>query len=169
MGQLIEDLLHLSRISRREMKREMVDLSQIARQIAENLAEQNPQRQVELEIAPNLMVRADASLMTIALENLLSNAYKFTSRCEQAHIQFGVDGHADETAYFIRDNGAGFDMAYADKLFVPFQRLHSEQEFPGTGIGLATVSRIINRHGGRIWSESEVNHGTTFYFTLGGE
>jgi len=169
MGQLIEDLLHLSRISRREMKRERVDLSQIARQIGENLAEQNPQRQVEFEIAPALWVRADANLMTIALENLLSNAYKFTSRREQAHIQFGVDGQTDETVYFIRDNGAGFDMAYADKLFVPFQRLHSEQEFPGTGIGLATVSRIINRHGGRIWSESEVDQGTIFYFTLGGE
>ena len=169
MGQLIEDLLHLSRITRREMKREVIDLSQIARQVVENLVEQNPQRQVAFEIAPNLMARADASLMTIALENLLGNAFKFTNRCEQAHIQFGVDGHADETVYFIRDDGAGFDMAYADKLFVPFQRLHSEQEFPGTGIGLATVGRIINRHGGRIWGESEVNHGTTFYFTLGGE
>ena len=169
MGQLIEDLLHLSRVSRREMKREVIDLSQIARQVVENLVEQNPQRQVELEIAPDLLVRADASLMTIVLENLLGNAFKFTNRREQAHIQFGVDGHADETVYFIRDDGAGFDMAYADKLFVPFQRLHSEQEFPGTGIGLATVSRIISRHGGRIWSESEVNHGTTFYFTLGGE
>ncbi len=169
MGQLIEDLLHLSRVSRQEMKSEMVDLSQIARQVVENLVEQNPQRQVAFEIAPDLLVRADANLMTIALENLLSNAYKFTSRCEQAHIQFGVDGHTDETVYFIRDNGAGFDMAYADKLFVPFQRLHSDQEFPGTGIGLATVNRIITRHGGRIWSESEVNHGTTFYFTLGGE
>lgn len=169
MGQLIEDMLHLSRVSRQEMKRERVDLSQIASQIAENLAEQAPQRQVEFDIAPNLMVRADESLMTIALENLLGNAFKFTSRREEAHIQFGIDGHTDEIVYFIRDNGAGFDMAYMDKLFVPFQRLHSEQEFPGTGIGLATVNRIITRHGGRIWSESEVNHGTTFYFTLGGE
>ncbi len=169
MGQLIEDLLHLSRITRREMKRERVDLSQIARQIAENLAEQNPQRQVEFEIAPDLLVWADASLMTIVLENLLSNAFKFTSRCERAWIQFGVDGQPDEDVYFIRDNGAGFDMAYADKLFIPFQRLHSEQEFPGTGIGLATVNRIITRHGGRIWPESELNRGTTFHFTLGGE
>ena len=168
MGQLIEDLLNLSRISRQEMKRREADLSMIARQIAENLTRQDPQRQVEFDIAPELLVQADPNLMKIALENLLNNAYKFTSQCAQAQIKFGVDEQDGHKVYFVRDNGAGFDMAYADKLFTPFQRLHSNNEFPGTGIGLATVKRIINRHGGKIWPESKLKIGTTFYFTLDG-
>jgi signal transduction histidine kinase len=168
MGQLIEDLLNLSRISRQEMKRRGADLSMIARQIAENLTRQDPQRQVEFDIAPELLVQADPNLMKIALENLLNNAYKFTSQCAQAQITFGVDEQDGHKVYFVRDNGAGFDMAYADKLFTPFQRLHSNNEFPGTGIGLATVKRIITRHGGEIWPESKLKIGTTFYFTLDG-
>jgi len=166
MGQLIEDLLNLSRVTRQEMKREAVDLSQIAKQIAENLVGADPQRQVEFDIAPDLLVQADANLMKIALENLLGNAYKFTGQCTQAQIKFGMDEQNGSKVYFVRDNGAGFDMAYADKLFIPFQRLHSNNEFPGTGIGLVTVKRIISRHGGEIWPESELKKGTTFYFTL---
>ena len=167
MGQLIEDLLNLSRVTRREMNRRPVDLTQEARQIAGELTKQDLSRQVEFDIAPNLVVEADPNLMRIVMENLLNNAYKFTNQCEHSHIQVGVNVQADERIYFIRDNGAGFDMAYADKLFVPFQRLHSVREFSGTGIGLVTVKRIITRHGGRVWAEATPNHGAIFYFTLG--
>jgi PAS domain S-box-containing protein len=169
MGQLIEDLLNLSRITRREVKLDRVDLSLLARQIAGELRSQSPERQVEFEISPDLVVRADPGLIKIALENLLNNALKYSSKKEMSLIQFGVlDQPASEgRTYFVRDNGAGFDMAYADNLFKPFQRMHGTQEFPGTGIGLTIVQRIITRHGGRIWSEASVNQGATFYFTLG--
>jgi signal transduction histidine kinase len=169
MGQLINDLLTLSRVTRTEFKRQSVDLSLLASEIAAGLQAQDPQRQVEFDIAPGLVVQGDAHLLKIALENLLNNAYKFTGHCEEAHIQMGVIAQDGERNYFVRDNGVGFDMEYAGKLFAPFQRLHSTQEFPGTGIGLVTVQRIVQRHGGRIWPEAALNQGATFYFTLGGE
>jgi PAS domain S-box-containing protein len=166
MGQLIEDLLNLSRITRREITFEQVNLSSLAQQIASELRMQTPERMIEFDIAPNLLVRADPNLIKIAMENLFSNALKFTGGREQAKIQVGVTEQSGERVFFVRDNGVGFNMAYAEKLFTPFQRLHSVQEFSGTGIGLVTVQRIITRHGGRIWPEAAVNQGATFYFTL---
>lgn len=167
MGQLIEDLLNLSRVTRREMARKPVDLSQMAREIAAELQSQHPARRVDFRVMPDLVVEVDPNLMKIALENLLSNAFKFTARREEARIEVGVVEKNGEKIYYIRDNGIGFDMTYASKLFTPFQRLHSVQDFPGTGVGLATVQRVIQRHGGRIWPEAEVGVGATFYFTLG--
>ena len=167
MGQLIEDLLNLSRVTRREMNREQVNLSKMALNIIAEMQEQDLKRRVEFDIAQGLIVYADPNLMQIVIGNLLHNAYKFTNRCEQACIQMGVERQVDELVYFVHDNGVGFDMAYVDKLFTPFQRLHSAQEFPGTGIGLVTVQRIISRHGGRIWTEAAPDQGATFYFTLG--
>jgi PAS domain S-box-containing protein len=166
MGQLIADLLDLSRVTRREMILEPVDLSALALQIVNELQPQAAGRKIEVDINPNLKVRADRNLMKIALENLINNAYKFTGNQAQARIQVGKVEQAGETVFFVRDNGAGFDMAYADKLFTPFQRLHSVQEFPGTGIGLVIVQRIIARHGGRLWPEAAVDQGATFYFTI---
>jgi len=185
MGQLIDDLLRLSRVTRAEMHLETVDLSALAHSVAAELQGREPQRQVEFTIAPGVTAQGDARLLQVVLENLMGNAWKFTAKQEKARIEFGVLQERDletrrrgdaETlpltaspllpVYFVRDNGAGFDMAYADKLFGAFQRLHSPSEFPGTGIGLATVSRIIHRHGGRVWAEGEVEKGATFYFTL---
>jgi PAS domain S-box-containing protein len=178
MGQLIDDMLTLSRVTRRELSRQQVDLSTLAREIAADLQAQDPQRQVEFVIAEGLAAEADLHLLRIALQNLLGNAWKFTGRREQARIEIGCLSHPvpppqagkgrEGAAYFIRDNGVGFDMAYAGKLFAPFQRLHRMHEFPGTGIGLATVQRIVARHGGRVWTEAAVDQGATFYFTLGG-
>jgi PAS domain S-box-containing protein len=171
MGQLIEDLLNLSRITRREINYDRVDLSQLARQIAAELHDQSPERQVEFEIHPDIVIRADPGLIKIALENLLHNSFKYSSKQEVAHIEVGVldqPGSAGRI-YFVRDNGAGFDMKYANHLFMPFQRLHGANEYAGTGIGLSIVQRIINRHGGRIWPEAAVNQGATFYFTLGSD
>jgi signal transduction histidine kinase/GAF domain-containing protein len=173
MGQLIDDLLNLSRITRAEYTRQRVDLSAVARKIVAELQTQNPNRSLQFEISANLEVDGDANLLKIVLENLLNNAVKFTGQRQQAYIQFGVTGQAgvrserSERIYFVRDNGAGFDMTYASKLFAPFQRLHGMQEFPGTGIGLTIVQRIITRHGGRIWPDAAVDQGATFYFTLG--
>ena len=167
MGQLINDLLDLSRITRSEFDRQRVDLAVLAKEIAADLKMQDPDRQVEWDISPDLVVEGDSRLLRIVLENLLGNAYKFTGQCEQAFIAFGMTVQSDKRVYFVRDNGAGFDMTYVDKLFSPFQRLHGREEYPGTGIGLATVQRIITRHGGRIWPEATVNQGATFYFTLG--
>ncbi len=167
MGQLINDLLNLSRVTRSELVRQQVDLSSIAQEIAAGLQAQSPEREVKFDIAAGLLVEGDARLLRIVLENLLNNAYKFTSRRPQATITVGRES-GGERAYYVRDNGAGFDMAYAGKLFAPFQRLHGMNEFPGTGIGLVTVQRIITRHGGRIWPEAAENSGATFYFTLGG-
>jgi PAS domain S-box-containing protein len=164
MNQLINDLLDLSRVTRADFTRQSVDLSALATHIAAELTAQSPDRRVEFEIAANMIVEGDGNLLKIVLENLLNNAFKFTSRREQAIIQVGrveQDGH---WIYFVRDNGAGFNMDYANKLFGAFQRLHSEKEFPGTGIGLATVQRIIHRHGGRVWAEGMVDNGATFYF-----
>jgi len=166
MGRLIDDLLKLSRITRSEMKRESVDISQLARSIATDIKKEQPERQADFIIAEGLIVNGDARLLQVAMENLLGNAWKFTGKIQTASIEFGITEHEGEKAYFVRDNGVGFNMAYADKLFGAFQRLHSTHEFPGTGIGLATVARIIRRHGGRVWAKGEVGKGATFYFTL---
>jgi two-component system sensor histidine kinase/response regulator len=166
MGNLIEDLLSLARIARSEMNRTSVDLGAMARSIVDELRRSDPGRQVDVRIEDGLVADGDARLLHVALSNLLSNAWKFTSKCPQAVIEFGSTRQGGQTTFFLRDNGAGFDMAYAEKLFGAFQRLHSADEFPGTGVGLATVHRIIHRHGGRIWADSAVNKGTTFHFTL---
>jgi light-regulated signal transduction histidine kinase (bacteriophytochrome) len=166
MGRLIDDLLALSRVTRAELSREPVDLSGLAQSVAAQLQRAQPDRRVDIVIAAGMAVDADARLLRVALENLLGNAWKFTGKQAAPRIEVGVMA-SGEGAFFVRDNGAGFDMAYAPKLFGAFQRLHSVDEFEGTGIGLATVQRIINRHGGRIWTTAEVEHGATFYFTLG--
>jgi signal transduction histidine kinase len=166
MGQMIEGLLDLSRLSRRELRHEQVDLSDLAHKVVADLRQLEPDRQVEVIIAENLTAKGDARLLRVVLTGLLSNAWKFTGRRLQAQIEFKAMTQEKETIYYVRDNGAGFDMAQADKLFEAFQRLHSSFEFSGTGIGLATVQRVIHRHSGRIWAESEVDKGATFYFTL---
>jgi PAS domain S-box-containing protein len=166
MSNLVDDLLDLSRITRRDFKQQQVDLSKLTSEIVVALKVAEPQRKARFKIASDLHVRGDAALLQSALQNLLENAWKFSSKEPQAEIEIGrttVDG---VEVFFVRDNGVGFDMAYAKNLFGAFQRLHKVGEFPGTGIGLATVQRIINRHGGRIWAESEVGKGATFYFTL---
>jgi PAS domain S-box-containing protein len=167
MGSLIDDLLKLSRVTRAELQFRAVNLSDLAKDILDALRKQDPGRDVAVAITPNLIARGDARLLGIALDNLLGNAWKFTSRRELARIEFGAEDQADGPVYRVADNGAGFDMAYADKLFGAFQRLHDTGEFPGTGIGLATVQRVIHKHGGRIWAESAVDRGATFNFTLG--
>jgi light-regulated signal transduction histidine kinase (bacteriophytochrome) len=166
MAQLIDDMLELSRLTRVSMRRESVNLSELAESITAELKKAQPKRHVEVSIAPGLVAYGDAKLLRVVLENLLDNAWKFTAKIPQARIEGGITKHDGREAYFVRDNGAGFDMAYADKLFVPFQRLHRTTEFPGTGIGLATVKRLIHRHGGEVWAEGEVGKGATFYFTL---
>jgi PAS domain S-box-containing protein len=167
MAQLIDDLLNLSRVTRSDMRGERVDLSALAETITAELEQAHPDQTVACIIAPGLIADGDAHLLRIVLENLFGNAWKFTSRHSRAHIEFGSMRQPDGSlAYFVRDDGAGFDMAYADKLFGAFQRLHGMTEFPGTGIGLATVQRIIQRHGGRIWAEAAPEKGATFYFTL---
>ncbi len=168
MGQLIDDILKLSRVIRAEMRREMVDLSALARSVAEQLQQTQPDRQVEWEIADGLVAEGDPHLLGLALQNLIGNAWKFTGKQAHARIEFGSLTKDGQLAYFVGDNGAGFDMAYVDKLFRAFQRLHAANEFEGTGIGLATVQRIVRRHGGRVWAESAIGQGATFYFTLGG-
>jgi light-regulated signal transduction histidine kinase (bacteriophytochrome) len=167
MDDLVNDLLTLSRITRAEFIRQPVDLSAITERIAADLAAQNPQRQVEFSILPNMNVNADGNLLRIVMENLLNNAFKFTSHKPHAVIEVSAAEQNGETVFCVRDNGAGFDMEYAGRLFAPFQRLHSEKEFPGVGIGLATIKRIILRHGGRVWAEGQVDKGAAFYFTLG--
>jgi PAS domain S-box-containing protein len=173
MGQLIDDLLSLSRVTRADLQRGMVDLSVLAAEVAERLRQGDPDRaaRVEMVIASGVCACGDDRLLGIAIENLIGNAWKYTARHERARIEFGVtrrdDRSARETVYFVRDDGAGFDMAYAEKLFGVFQRLHKPSEFDGTGVGLATVQRIVHRHGGRIWAEAAPEQGATFYFTLG--
>jgi light-regulated signal transduction histidine kinase (bacteriophytochrome) len=168
MGRLIDDLLGFSRVARAELNRLPVDLSVLARNVATQLDRAEPDRQVEIVIGDGIGAEGDAPLLRIALENLLGNAWKFTSKRPAARIEVGTMSIEGQAVYFVRDNGAGFDPAYQDKLFGVFQRLHSAQEFEGTGIGLATVKRIVSRHGGRVWATSEVDCGATFYFTLGG-
>ena len=167
MGQLIDDLLSLSRITRGSLRRDRVEMSEMARRILAELAGRQPERRAESTVSDDLVARADPRLLAILLENLLGNAWKFTSEQPVARIEIGREEHEDGSVFFVRDNGAGFDMEYAKKLFAPFQRLHSEAEFEGTGIGLATVHRIVTRHGGRIWAQAAPGRGATFYFTLG--
>jgi light-regulated signal transduction histidine kinase (bacteriophytochrome) len=166
MGRLIDDLLKLSRLTRAQVQRSDVDLSALAHDVARDLQERNPTRAVAWEIAPGLSARCDPSLARIMLENLLGNAWKFTAKTAGARIEFSAAEETTPTLFVVRDNGAGFDMKYADKLFAPFQRLHGEREFPGTGIGLATVQRIIRKHGGHVETQAEVGRGASFYFTL---
>lgn len=166
MGQLIDDLLNLSRVSRAEFQHQNVDLSALVSYLVNDIKNSTPDRQIIFNIAENMLVEGDPNLLKIALGNLLSNAVKFTGKTRQAVIQVGMEKQAGECVYFIRDNGVGFDMSYADKLFIPFHRLHNEKDFPGSGIGLSIAQRIIFRHGGRIWAESEIEQGTTIYFTL---
>jgi two-component system sensor histidine kinase/response regulator len=177
MELLIEDLLRLSHITKAEMRGELIDLSGTAEKIAESLHRTEPDRFVEFAITPKLSAYGDPALLQVALENLLGNAWKYTANHKRARIELGQTANAnlddpdprlagDVPVYYVRDDGAGFDMAFAGKLFAPFQRLHNSDEFPGTGIGLATVQRIINRHGGRIWARGEQEKGATFYFYL---
>jgi light-regulated signal transduction histidine kinase (bacteriophytochrome) len=166
MATLIDDLLNLSRMTRAPMRMVSVDLSKLAQEIATELVSTQPERKARFDIAPHLKARGDTNLLRVVLVNLLSNAWKYTSKRELAEIEFGSKREDDETIYFIRDNGAGFDMINASKLFGAFQRLHATADFPGTGVGLATVQRIIHRHDGRIWAEAEVGRGATFFFTL---
>lgn len=166
MGELIDDMLKLSRLSRAEMVKEDIDLSLISKSILEAHQQQEPQRRVEFHIADHMIVNADASLIRVMLENLLSNAWKFTSKKAEAVIEVGMKQEDGKPVYYVRDNGAGFNMKYSDKLFGAFQRLHRMDEFSGTGIGLATVLRVLHRHGGRIWAEAAVDQGATFYFSF---
>ncbi len=166
MEHLIEGLLRLSRLSRAELHREPVDLSEMAREVAEELRKSHPEHQVSFLVADGVEVSADAPLLRVVVTNLLENAWKFTTGTVRPVIEFGVEESDGARHYFVRDNGAGFDPAYADRLFVPFQRLHRVEDFPGTGIGLATIQRIVHRHGGRIWAEGKQGEGATFYFTL---
>src|SRR5437867_6436017 len=165
MGQLIDDMLQLARTARCEMIPQRVDLSHLAQEIACQLQKSEPKRQARFVIAPGLTVEGDRGLLRIVLENLLANAWKFTSRQPDAHVELGSHRRDTQEVYFVRDNGVGFDMRYVDKLCA-FQRLHDVSEFPGTGVGLATVQRIIHRHGGRVWAEGAVGQGATFYFIL---
>ncbi len=167
MGHLIDDMLHLSRVSRTEMiPTKKIDLSAMAKTITQELHEEQSERQVTFVIMPEIEVSGDVHLLRIALENLLDNAWKYTSKHPRAKIEFGVTEHKGKKAYFVRDDGAGFDTKFVGKLFGPFQRLHRSNEFEGNGIGLATVQRIIHRHGGRVWAEGAVEKGATFFFTL---
>lgn len=169
MGQLIEDLLNLSRVSRQEFEPRPLDLTAIAEEVVEGLRAQEPGRQVDVSVWPGMDTQGDPRLLRVVLENLIGNAWKFTSKTDRPRIEIGKIRDGERTVFFVRDNGAGFDMAYADKLFGAFQRLHSAGEFPGAGIGLATVQRIINRHGGRIWVDAAPDEGARFYFTLAAE
>ncbi|MCC6535377.1 MAG: PAS domain S-box protein [Burkholderiales bacterium] len=168
MGQLIDDLLSLSRVTRSELKRVRTDLSAIAEAIVQELRAESSERKVDVSIHPGMFCLADPSLIRIALYNLIGNAWKFTSKRATASIEFGALTQRNKTVYYVRDDGAGFDMGHAGKLFGAFQRLHSPREFEGTGVGLATVSRIVDRHGGTVWAESTLDKGATFYFTLAG-
>lgn len=167
MSSLIEDLLNLARSTRGTLHTQRVDLSAIISEIASSLTASDPYRRVQFKIAPGITAEADQRLIRIVLENVLRNAWKYTSKVPIAKIDFGLLARGEDCIYFIRDNGAGFDPALADRLFKPFQRLHTEGEFPGTGVGLATVQRIIARHGGRVWAEGTLSRGATVFFTIG--
>jgi light-regulated signal transduction histidine kinase (bacteriophytochrome) len=164
MGQLIDALLQLSRITRAEINREEVDVSTMADVVAGDLVEQNAGREIVFQIEPGMTAVADPKLLQVALENLMGNAVKFSGKIDHPVVEVGWD--QAQKAYFVRDNGAGFDMYYAEKLFNAFNRLHGDKDFKGSGIGLATVARVIRRHHGRIWADSKVDHGATFWFTL---
>jgi PAS domain S-box-containing protein len=167
MARLIDDLLRLSGLGRAAMRREPVDMGALARELETEFRRHEPQRRVVFTVGEDMRAEADPGLIRAVLENLLGNAWKFTGREPEARIEFGREERDGETVFFVRDNGVGFDMAYAGKLFGPFQRLHARENFPGTGVGLASVQRIIRRHGGRVWVDSAPGRGATFYFTLG--
>ena len=169
MGQLIDDLLNLSRVSRSELNARTVDLTRLCEEVIDSLSQGQRGRRVDVSIWEGMTVEADERLLRTAMENLLGNAWKFTQHIERPCIEVGVLREPERSVYFVRDNGPGFDMAYADKIFGAFQRLHAVTEFPGTGIGLATVQRIIHRHGGRIWADARVGKGAVFHFTLAPE
>ena len=166
MAELIDDLLQLSRVARTEMRRQAVDLTAIARAIAAGLEKSQPERFVEFVISEGLVVNGDEHLLRVVMQNLLDNAWKFTSKHPRARIEVGAVQEDGRQVYYVRDDGAGFERAYVDKLFGAFQRLHGPAEFPGTGVGLATVQRIIHRHGGQVRAEGTVEQGATFYFSL---
>jgi light-regulated signal transduction histidine kinase (bacteriophytochrome) len=167
MGLLVDDLLELSQIARSPMNRRNFDISELAQSVTDTLAEAHPEHRVETFVKQGMRANGDPRLIRIVLENLLGNAWKFSARTNEVRIEAGAEERDGETIYFVRDNGAGFDMQYSGKLFKPFQRLHHADEFEGTGIGLSIVHRIITRHGGKIWAESAVGKGTVFWFTLG--
>jgi light-regulated signal transduction histidine kinase (bacteriophytochrome) len=166
MGVLIDDMLQLFRVSRAEMRLETVDLTRLARDVVADMERQEPERDAEVQIEEGLKATGDANLVRIVLDNLLRNAWKFASKIDHARIEVGTVDRDGLRVFFVRDNGAGFDMQRASKLFGVFQRLHLDTEFPGTGIGLATVRRIVERHGGRVWARGAVGMGATFWFTL---
>jgi len=167
MASLINDLLNLSRSKSVPLHLEPVDLCAMARVVCQELIKEHPEQKVELDLCLRGVAVADQGLMRVMLVNLLGNAWKYSSKVATPKIEFGTRQEGDETVFYVRDNGAGFDPAMKDRLFKPFERLHTQGEFSGTGVGLATVQRIIARHGGRIWAESALGHGATFYFTLG--
>ena len=168
MAQLIESLLMLAKVTQRELNHQRVDLSALAGAIVQRLRSTNPERSVDIVVQENLIDHGDSRLLGVVLENLIGNAWKFSRDQARPRIEFGRDAPGEATGYFVRDNGAGFDMAYASRMFGVFQRLHTGQEFEGTGIGLATAQRIVRRHGGQIWAKGEVGRGATFFFTLTG-
>ena len=167
MNSIIDDILALFKISRQEMELSKLDLSEMARLTIKELQSSQPDRSVEVKIQDGLKTEGDARLVSVALGNLLGNAWKYTSKVDHPVIEFGAIKKDGKTIYYVKDNGAGFDMSKADKLFVPFQRLHTEQDFKGTGVGLAIVDKTIKRHNGNVWAEGEVGKGATFYFSLG--
>ncbi len=169
MGQLIDDVIHLARVTSAELRDQEVDLSAVASVALDQLRQAEPERTVITVIRPGLIVQGDGRLLRIALENLLQNAWKFTGKRPDARIEFGAHLDGGEPTYYVQDNGVGFDMEFAGRLFGPFQRLHRSEEFPGTGIGLATVRRVIHRHGGRVWAEAKPGEGARFSFTLRAE
>jgi light-regulated signal transduction histidine kinase (bacteriophytochrome) len=166
MGLLIDDLLNLSRVTRAQLGKQTFDLSAVVSSVAHELQATQPQRKIAWNIQPGISATGDSRLLRVALENLVGNAWKFTSHRPAASIEFGKTNDRGDSAFFIKDDGAGFDPVFADRLFGAFQRLHAPADFPGTGVGLATVQRIIHRHGGRVWAESAPDRGATFYFTL---
>jgi light-regulated signal transduction histidine kinase (bacteriophytochrome) len=166
MGQLIDDLLHLSRITRAPLARDAVDLSEVARSVLRDLAGRTPDRRVTVDVSDGLSVRADPGLVRVIMDNLLGNAWKFTSKTTDARIEVGRTERDGAAAFYVKDNGAGFDVEHAERLFSPFQRFHKRSDFDGTGIGLATVSRIVTRHDGRVWVDSARGKGATFFFQL---
>jgi light-regulated signal transduction histidine kinase (bacteriophytochrome) len=166
MGQLIDDLLELSRVSRVELIASPVALDELAARLVRDLRERDPRRAVDFQVQAGTPAHGDSRLLALVLQNLFENAWKFTSTRANARIEFGVSSDRPPATYFVRDNGVGFDMAHAGKLFGIFQRLHSVDEFPGTGVGLAIVQRIVERHGGRVWVDAKPDEGATFFFTL---
>lgn len=166
LNQLVDDMLKLFRIIKTEVNREDVNLSDMAQSIYDDLRQSQTNRSVEFIVTPQLLVNGDRQLIQILMRNLLENAWKYTSKCPNARIEVGFVTENGKKAYFVKDNGAGFEMKYADRLFLPFQRLHSDQEYAGNGIGLSIVQRIVQRHGGEVWAKAKVGEGATFYFTL---